>query len=208
MVLFKEKDQTAPLEVFRLYAREDEPLHHHQERYLSLLSRQGVMTFWHDHQILSGESWSQIIDIHLEAASVITLLISSDFLASGYRSGVGMQHAFQCHEAREAMVIPILLRSCDSRVWIPQHVEFPLPQLPTNAANVGFRLQRKSDLVTAWRKDADGSEDDWHLIASITNPLTTNLHVGIALSNAFAASVRSQLQQNSTLSAFPASRWH
>jgi hypothetical protein len=49
----------------------------------------------------------------LNTATLIFLLISSDFLASDYCYGIEMRRALQLHEAKEAHVLPILLRPCD-----------------------------------------------------------------------------------------------
>src|SRR5581483_3359320 len=75
--------------------------------------RQGLISSWSDRQILPGADWTKTIDHHLETASLILLLISADFLASDYCYGIEMARALQRHEAKEALVIPILLRPVD-----------------------------------------------------------------------------------------------
>ena len=106
-------DSSTPVDVFYSYAHEDETFRNKLETHLSLLQRQGLITAWHDRHILPGTDWSQAIDEHLERASVILLLISADFLASDYCSGLEMQRALERHQANEACVIPILLRPVD-----------------------------------------------------------------------------------------------
>lgn len=102
-----------PMEIFCSYSHKDESLRRQLELHLSLLSRQGIVTLWHDRLIAPGTDWSQEIDTHLETASLLLLLISSDFLASDYCYGIEMERALQRHEAKEVCVIPVLLRSCD-----------------------------------------------------------------------------------------------
>src|SRR5262249_37075934 len=68
---------------------------------------------WHKHQILAGSRRQMEIDRHLNTASLILLLISSDFLASDYCYGTEMQRALQRQKANEAIVVPLLLRPCD-----------------------------------------------------------------------------------------------
>src|SRR5947209_8092758 len=122
----------SPIEVFYSYAHEDESLRAELEKHLSLLKRQRLIAGWHDRQILAGTDWSQAIDTHLERASVILLLVSADFLASDYCYGIEMQRALERHEAKQACVIPILLRPVD---W--QGAPFAhLQVLPTNAKPV------------------------------------------------------------------------
>ncbi len=106
-------DSSTPVEVFYSYAHEDEAFRDKLEKHLSLLRQQGLITAWHDRHIIPGTDWSQAIDEHLERASVILLLISAEFLASEYCYGLEMTSALQRHEANEARVIPILLRSVD-----------------------------------------------------------------------------------------------
>jgi tetratricopeptide (TPR) repeat protein len=99
-----------PIEVFYSYAHEDKALRHELEKHLSLLHRQGLISSWHDRQIVPGTDWAKAINEHLETASLILLLISADFLASDYCYGIEMERALQRHEAGVARVIPILVR--------------------------------------------------------------------------------------------------
>jgi TIR domain len=101
---------TAPIEVFCSYAHKDESLLEELEVHLSILQRLGLISTWHDRKLVPGTDWEQAIDIHLETASLILLLISADFLASDYCYGKEMRRALERHQANEACVIPILLR--------------------------------------------------------------------------------------------------
>ena len=82
---------------------------------LRLLERQGVIAGWHDRQISGGNEWAGEISQHLDTARIILLLISSDFLASDYCYDVELKRALERHDAREARVIPIILRPTDWR---------------------------------------------------------------------------------------------
>jgi tetratricopeptide (TPR) repeat protein len=101
------------VEVFCSYAREDEEWLRKLETHLSLLKRQGLLSFWHNRLLAPGTDWAHSIDTHLETSAVILLLISSDFLASDYCYELEMQRALQRHEANLARVIPIIVRPCD-----------------------------------------------------------------------------------------------
>jgi hypothetical protein len=72
-----------------------------------------VIETWHDRMIAAGDEWKGAIDRHLEEADIILLLVSADFLASNYCWDVEMKRALERHDAREARVIPIILRSVD-----------------------------------------------------------------------------------------------
>ncbi|MGB3641318.1 MAG: TIR domain-containing protein [Rivularia sp. (in: cyanobacteria)] len=101
------------IEVFFSYAREDEKLRNELEKHLSILKRQGVITGWHDRKIGAGKEWKNDIDIHLNTARVILLLISSAFIASDYCWDVELKRAMERHEAKEACVIPVILKPVD-----------------------------------------------------------------------------------------------
>ena len=121
-----------PPEVFFSYAHEDEGLRDQLAKHLKLLQRQGVISAWHDRQIDAGDEWRLEIEQRLNHADVILLLISADFLASDFCWGVELARAMQRHEAREARVIPIILREVD---W--QGAPFgKLQALPKNAEPV------------------------------------------------------------------------
>lgn len=98
--------------VFFSYCHADEALRDQLEKQLALLKRQGVIDTWHDRRIGAGEDLVQAIDQHLEACEIILLLVSSDFLASDYCYDIELKRAMERHERGEAIVIPVILRSC------------------------------------------------------------------------------------------------
>lgn len=99
--------------VFYSYSHKDEELRQELENHLATLRRQDIIIDWHDRRIGAGREWAGEIDEHLNTAHVILLLISSDFIASDYCYDVEMQRAMERHEAKEARVIPIILRPVD-----------------------------------------------------------------------------------------------
>jgi tetratricopeptide (TPR) repeat protein len=101
---------TQPLEVYYSYAQEDEQFRKELETHLSLLRRKGLITNWYPENISAGTERDPEIRRHLTQAHIILLLISPDFLASDFCYSTEMDLALQRHEAREARVIPILVR--------------------------------------------------------------------------------------------------
>ncbi|SRR5437762_6935927 len=97
----------APIEVFYSYADADESLCIELDKHLSQLRRDGLITTWHKRQIVAGTDWTKALDSHLNTASVILLLSSTDFLAC---NGTEIQRAMDRYERGVAHVIPILLR--------------------------------------------------------------------------------------------------
>ncbi|KAM3094333.1 TIR domain-containing protein [Phormidesmis sp. 146-35] len=117
------------IQVFFSYAHRDEGLRDELASHLAGLKRQGVISAWHDRQIRAGTEWANQIDENLNTSDVILLLISNAFIDSDYCWGIELQQAMQRHEAKEACVIPIILRPVD---W--QNAPFSkLQALPKNA---------------------------------------------------------------------------
>ena len=79
---------STPVEIFCSYTHEDEVWRQKLETHLSVLKRQGLVSFWHNRLIPPGTDWTKTIDTHLETASVILLLVSADFFASEYCYGI------------------------------------------------------------------------------------------------------------------------
>lgn len=98
---------------FIAYAHADEGLRKELDKHLASLKHRGVVELWNDRRIDAGEEWAHAIDANLRAAKVILLLVSSDFIASEYCYDVEMREALRRHGAEEAVVIPVILRSCD-----------------------------------------------------------------------------------------------
>lgn len=98
------------IEVFCCYAHEDAPLLEKLKAHLTLLKRQGLITIWADTNISPGSNWEQEIEKHLNAANIILLLVSSDFMASDYCYSKEMFRAIERHNRGEAIIIPIILR--------------------------------------------------------------------------------------------------
>jgi hypothetical protein len=102
-----------PVEVFYSYSHRDEELRDELEKHLALLKREGAISGWHDRRITAGDEWKGEIDAHLDSAGVVLLLVSADFIASDYCWDVELKRAMERHEAKEAVVIPVILRHCD-----------------------------------------------------------------------------------------------
>jgi len=118
---------TKPIEVFFSFVRTDEKLRDELEKHLTILKRQGVITAWHNRKIGAGKEWQNEIDTHLNTASIILLLISVDFIASNYCWDVEVRRAMERHEAKEARVIPVILRRTDDWESAPFGKLKPLP---------------------------------------------------------------------------------
>src|SRR5438067_35179 len=101
------------LDVFISYSHKDWPLRDELATHLSNLRRQGLISDWFDGDIAPGAEWKEQILTHLNKAQIILLLISADFMASEFCYSIAMQQAIARHQAKQAKVIPIILRPTD-----------------------------------------------------------------------------------------------
>ncbi len=106
-------DSIRSVKIFYCYAHEDKPLRDELDRHLGALKRSGQITTWHDREIHPGMEWAYEIDMRLNSADIVLLLVSPDFIDSDYCYGREMNQALERHEAKEACVIPIILRPVD-----------------------------------------------------------------------------------------------
>ena len=100
------------MKVFYSYAHEDEKLRDALAKQLAILRRQGRISEFHDRKIIAGKKWDREISEHLEAADIILLLISPDFLDSDYINGKELNRALERDAAGDARVVPVILRPC------------------------------------------------------------------------------------------------
>ncbi|WP_228052861.1 TIR domain-containing protein [Nodosilinea sp. LEGE 07298] len=105
--------QPGEIKVFFSYSHKDEALRDQLAIHLSTLKRQGTIQEWHDRAIEAGSEWASEIDHNLEAAHIILLLVSADFINSDYCMDKELSRAMERHKAGEARVIPIILRPVD-----------------------------------------------------------------------------------------------
>jgi hypothetical protein len=99
--------------LFFSYSHRDEDLRDELETHLAVLKRSGIIDTWHDRRIVAGSELGASIDLALDEADVVLLLVSSYFLASDYCYEKEMQRAMERHEAGDAVVIPVILHPCD-----------------------------------------------------------------------------------------------
>jgi hypothetical protein len=85
--------------VFFSYSHKDEALRNQLEIHLAMLTRQGVISTWHDRRLIAGDNVDDGIAKELDKADIILLLVSPDFLASAYCYGVEVARALERFEA-------------------------------------------------------------------------------------------------------------
>lgn len=101
--------------IFISYADRDRYLYQGLEKHLALLKKQGLISTWNHRHIGAGAELVQEVNTHLDAAHIILLLVSADFLSSDYCYSVEMKRAIDRHNRGEVCVIPIILSPVDWR---------------------------------------------------------------------------------------------
>lgn len=100
------------IEVFYSYAEEDEKLAKELQKQLTILKRLGVINEWHLGKVVPNEEPGEQVIKHLNAARIILLLVSPDFMYSEQHGNVEVKLAMERSKAG-AVVIPVNLRRID-----------------------------------------------------------------------------------------------
>lgn len=111
--IVREKAMAESIDIFISYAYEDKNLCDELLKWLRPQEIVGRINVWHDGQIIPGTEWDEAIKKHLSTAHLIILLVSPDFMASEYCNRIEMTKALERHDARDARVIPIIIRPAD-----------------------------------------------------------------------------------------------
>src|SRR5277367_105605 len=98
--------------VFYSYSHIDAELRQKLGTYLAPLRHQKKIEEWHDRKIKPGDNWDAEIGASIEAAHLILLLLSAEFLDSDYCFGVEVEKALTRLKRGDVKVVPILLRPC------------------------------------------------------------------------------------------------
>ena len=102
-----------PLRVFYSYSHRDERMLDRLRKHLAMLRRQNLITEWYDRNVEAGSDWRKEIMRELEAADVILLLVSADFLDSDFCYQEETLRAVDRSARGEAKVIAVMLRPVD-----------------------------------------------------------------------------------------------
>jgi hypothetical protein len=130
--MFNEKKKQT-FQVFCSYSHKDRAFQDDLVQHLAALKRIGMIELWYDQEICAGDDWKKEISENLERADIVLLLVSANFIASDYCYTIEMKRALELHESKQAVAIPIIIRTCDWGV-IPSLSK--LQALPSSAKAV------------------------------------------------------------------------
>jgi hypothetical protein len=137
-----------PVRVFVSYAHNDQSLWQELSKHLQVLKRQGLVDMWDDRSLKPGDDWESEISARLEAADIVLLLISADYIASDYLYSKELTRILEKHQAGQAIALPVLLRPVN---WAGTPIA-ELQALPKDGTPVTVWSNRDS----AWTSVAEG----------------------------------------------------
>ena len=138
------------MKLFYSYCHVDNDFRAAMEKHLSVLQRGGDISEWSDRKISPGQDFMDEIDRQMADADIITLLISSDFLASD-ACRCEMTKALNLRTEKATLVIPIIVRACD---WKSSDIS-SLLALPDD----GMPITEWNDRDKAFLNVVDGIRD-------------------------------------------------
>ena len=134
--------------VFISYSHKDEVWKDKLIPHLRTLERAGVgMQTWHDRDIDAGEKWYPEIQAAMADAAVAVLLISADYLASGFCVKEEVPFLLERQEKEGMLLIPVLIRQClwkahrwlAARQMLPRDGKCVAIDFPGDQADAVFR---------------------------------------------------------------------
>jgi hypothetical protein len=91
MVMFRDQKLEKPIEIFFFHVSEDRTIREEIQKHLWQLMRKGLITWWYEEMLLTGQTKDLEINAHLNRAHICIVLVSSDFVASDYCDGAEMK---------------------------------------------------------------------------------------------------------------------
>ena len=98
--------------VFISYSHNDEKWKDRVLKHLGVLVKENRLTVWDDRQIAAGQDWFPEIKRALEECDVALLLVSVDFLNSGFILNQEVPKLLSRRLREGTRVVPVILRDC------------------------------------------------------------------------------------------------
>jgi hypothetical protein len=152
-----------PIKIFISYSHHDEEYREKLEKALSPLKRLKKIEIWDDRQILAGQDWQDQINVNLQKAHIILLLISDNFIASDFCYSNELQNAIEKHQQKKALVIPVIIKPCDfsdlefARIQALPNDAKPLSTWDNQDVAIQNVVQSIKKAINALLNTADGS---------------------------------------------------
>ncbi|WP_346291542.1 leucine-rich repeat domain-containing protein [Sphaerothrix gracilis] len=149
-----EKTMKTP-KVFISYAHEDEEFKEKLDKMLAGMKRRNVIETWQDRLIVPGDDWYDSIQAAMNEADIALLLISADFIESGFINEEEVPRLLDRRQSEGMRVIPIIVRPC---MWTSEPILKKLNALPKDGKPVITFSQDNGDRDQAWTDIAKAIE--------------------------------------------------
>ena len=117
-----------PVRVFVSYSHENASWSKRLQPLLKVKANVSAMRPWHDTELKAGDQWDAEIRAELQRMDIFLCLVSYDFLASEYITGVELPEALRRCDRGEVEIVPLLVYPVDLDSDCPALKRFnPLP---------------------------------------------------------------------------------
>ena len=103
---------TQPPKVFISYSHQDEHWKDRLKLQLAVLGMEGLLSVWDDRQITEGDDWYPEIKAALNSCDVAILLITANFLTSGFIRKEEIPALLKRRKEEGIRVIPVIVKPC------------------------------------------------------------------------------------------------
>ncbi|MCP4111090.1 MAG: SUMF1/EgtB/PvdO family nonheme iron enzyme [Desulfobacteraceae bacterium] len=98
--------------VFISYSREDEKEKELLLSHLGVLEQDGLIDVWSDDRVAVGANWEEEIDLAVSQARVAILLITANYLSSGFILRKHVSELLQRREYEGITIFPVIAKAC------------------------------------------------------------------------------------------------
>jgi tetratricopeptide (TPR) repeat protein len=132
--------------VFISYSHRDEDWKDRVVGHLKVLGLGDELEVWDDRRIAKGDDWLPEIQAAMDRAAVAVLLISKDFLTSGFIRGTEVPHLLQREREEGLRVVPLFVRPC---AWQAVDWLAAIQGGPKNAKTLSEHRKAQADKMLA-----------------------------------------------------------
>jgi hypothetical protein len=110
-------EENEKINLFISYAHEDSDHLKDLLKYLEGKELSEIIDVWYDERITPGSEWNDKIIENLNKSDIVILMLSVDFLNSGYINKIELSKSYERRAKNECEVIPLFIRKCSLAVY-------------------------------------------------------------------------------------------
>jgi len=131
--------------IFISYSHKDEKWKDRVNKHLQVFQLEGHWRTWDDRQIQVGSAWEKQISDEIQSAHAAVLLITTEFLISGFIRDKEVPLLLERWQKNEIIVFPVIVEPCSWQAveWLKQMQVFPKDGIPISE---GRRAKREKNL--------------------------------------------------------------